>query len=145
MLAWADFASAAPELASRAGERLHGRISYLATVKPDGAPRVHPVTPILAPGALYVFMDRTSPKGRDLERDPRFALHAGVEDNEGGAGEVMVTGRATRTADARDRAAATQAASYAPAESYILFSLEIATVMFTTYDGDRPVRTRWPG
>lgn len=144
MPAWADFASAAPELASRAAARLHGRTSYLATVKLDGSPRVHPVTPILAPGALYVFMDRTSPKGRDLERDPRFALHAGVEDNEGGGGEVIVTGLATRTTEPRDRAAATAAATYVPAESYILFAFDVASVMLTTYDGDRPVRTRWP-
>jgi hypothetical protein len=37
-------------------------------------------------------MRATSPKGGDTGRDGRFALHCAVEDNQGGGGEVLVTG-----------------------------------------------------
>ena len=48
-------------------------------------PRVHPVTPIVGSGKLFVFMEPTSPKGKDLMRDGRYALHCGIEgNNEGG-------------------------------------------------------------
>src|SRR5262249_8174128 len=47
MTTWGHFAAAEPELADFARARLHGKPSYLATVRADGSPRVHPVTPIV--------------------------------------------------------------------------------------------------
>lgn len=143
MPAWSQFRDAQPALADRARQRLHGRVSYLATVRKDGSPRVHPVTPIVSSAALYLFMEPTSPKGRDLERDPRFALHAAVEDNDGGGGELLIAGTATRVADAASRDEATAASTYAPADRYILFALEVSEVLDTTYPGSRPERHHW--
>jgi hypothetical protein len=59
-------------------------ISYLASVRPDGGPRLHPFCPILAAGRLFAAIPESSPKGRDLRRDPRCAIHAqpGPEDDE---------------------------------------------------------------
>jgi hypothetical protein len=37
-------------------------------------------------------MKPTSPKGVDIRRDEPVALHCAVEDNQGGGGEVPVTG-----------------------------------------------------
>ena len=51
-------------------------LGYLATIREDGAPRVHPVCPVLAHGGLYVFIGNHSPKLHDLLRDGRYALHA---------------------------------------------------------------------
>jgi len=42
-MTWHVFEEAAPALAAYA----LGRLAYLATVRPDGGPRVHPVTPII--------------------------------------------------------------------------------------------------
>lgn len=39
-----------------------------------------------------VPMKPTSPKGVDIRRDEPVALHCAVEDNQGGGGEVPVTG-----------------------------------------------------
>ncbi|MCP5182738.1 MAG: pyridoxamine 5'-phosphate oxidase family protein [Pseudomonadales bacterium] len=50
--------------------------AYLATVAPDGGPRVHPVFPVLADEALWLFIVDMSPKYRDLLRQPHLALHA---------------------------------------------------------------------
>src|SRR3990172_4567141 len=72
-------------------------LGYLATVRPDGGPRLHPVCPTLANGGLYVFVLNRSPKCGDLLRDGRYALHSfsspDVDD------EFYVTGRAVRVDD----------------------------------------------
>src|SRR5215471_10814722 len=59
-------------------------VAYLATVRRDGSPRLHPFCPVLAAGGLYAAIPKTSPKGNDLRRDPRCVIHAtpGPEDDE---------------------------------------------------------------
>jgi len=143
MTTWGEFANASPELAAQAEQRLNSRVSYLATVQKDGGPRVHPVTPIIGGGHLFIFMEPTSPKGFDLRRDGRYALHCGVEDNDGGGGEVYLSGRATFIEDAGLRAVAVQASRYTPKERYILFELQMDSALATTYEDDKPVRLNW--
>jgi hypothetical protein len=84
MGSWADMA-ARPEMAARARELFlieqpdapgPAGLGYLATVRADGGPRVHPVSPALVDGRLYVFVLIRSPKAADLRRDSRFALHS---------------------------------------------------------------------
>jgi hypothetical protein len=75
---WADFAAAEPRLAFEIRELIHQYgpgLAYLATVRPDGGPRVHPVSPVVTDDGLYCFV-MNSPKRRDLDRDGRYALHA---------------------------------------------------------------------
>src|SRR6266571_9020706 len=93
-MTWQVFEAAAPEIAAYAIQRLAGRVAYLATVRPDGGPRVHPVTPIIGAGGLFLFMEPTSPKGRDLRERSWYALHNGVPDIRGTGGEFSVIGRA---------------------------------------------------
>jgi hypothetical protein len=70
-------------------------------------------------------------------------LHCGVEDNQGGAGEVIVHGRA-ELADAPDRRALAMAnASYQPHDRYILFELFLDQVGVTIYEPDGIRRQRW--
>jgi hypothetical protein len=146
MLSWADFAAEAPDLEAFGRRRLERRIAYLATVRADGAPRVHPVSPFLGGGCLAVYMEPTSPKVADLRRDTRYALHCAVEDNEGGSGEFYVTGRAQEIVDAARRSAAVGwagAASYQPLDRHVFFEFKLAQVLATTYDKGRK-RQRWP-
>lgn len=82
-ISWDEFVQLEPELARFGADRLTAAPAYLATVRRSGAPRVHPVTPIFAPGGLFLFMEPTSPKGTDLRERGWFALHNGVPDNEG--------------------------------------------------------------
>jgi hypothetical protein len=65
---WGEFAVQAPELADFGALRLAAVPAYLATVDDSGAPRVHPVTPIVGDGRLFSFMEPTSPKGDDIVR-----------------------------------------------------------------------------
>ena len=76
---WSEFEAATPQLASKGRALLYQYgppLGYLATVRADGGPRVHPFCPIVAEGGLSAYILRHSPKGADLRRDPQFALHA---------------------------------------------------------------------
>lgn len=94
MATWAEFANAEPDLASFGWERMEGRISYQATLRLDGGPRVHPVSPWLGAGLLCVSFRDTSPKIREVARDARYALHTAQpsEDHFGKHGEFMLRG-----------------------------------------------------
>ena|SRR5947209_3531335 len=78
MASWPEFAAAQPRLAAAVRDLVHQYgpgLGYLATVRPDGGPRVHPVSPVITEEGLFCFI-LDSPKRRDLERDDRYALHA---------------------------------------------------------------------
>ena len=75
MIRWSKFADLHPDLEPVARGLLyqHGLgIGFLATVRADGGPRVHPICPVLAEN-LYCFIV-PGPKLADLRRDGRFAL-----------------------------------------------------------------------
>ena len=144
MTTWGEFADAEPELAAFAAERLGAVPAYLATVDPGGAPRVHPVTPIVTRDGMYVFMEPTSPKGDDLRERGGFALHNGVPDDAGTGGEVSVRGTGHPVDDAAVRSAVVAAASYDPDDRYILFELRPTEVRCKAYgDEALPERRRW--
>ena len=143
MASWEAFAAAEPELAACGAERLHGRVAYLATVRGGGLPRVHPVTPIVGGGRLFLFMEPTSPKGHDLRRDGRYALHSSVEDNSGTGGEFLVRGRAVAIDEPATREVAAGASTYPPDGRYVLFAFEVDEALATVYEQGRPVRRRW--
>ncbi len=124
--------------------RLLAAPSYLATVRADGAPRVHPVTPIVTADGLYVFMEPTSPKAADLRDRKLFALHNGVPDNAGTGGEASVSGAGRLLSDDATRAAVVAAASYRPEDRYLLFELRPSEVRCNGYgDVVLPERRRW--
>ena len=143
-MSWNKLEIADPELAAFGAERFaSSSVAYLATVRGDGAPRVYPVTPIIGEGRLFLFMEPTSPKGHDLRRDGRFAMHCSVENSGGGGGEFFIAGRARPVEDPVLRQHATKASSFTPADRYILFELSLEQASSTIYDGGNPVRRRW--
>lgn len=143
-VSWGEFKKLESELAAFGEARLLLPPAYLATVRKSGAPRVHPVTPIISASALFLFMEPTSPKGGDLRERGWYALHNGVPDTEGSGGEFFITGKGFPATDAGVRAMATEAASYEPAEHYILFELGLAAARCNGYgDVALPANRRW--
>jgi hypothetical protein len=142
MTSWKEFTHQAPELAAFGQARFQSEVAYLGTVRADGSPRVHPVTPILGE-QLFLFMEPTSPKGKDLQRDPRYALHCSVEDSSGGGGEFYIRGRAALIDEPHVREQAVRASSYTPQDRYILFVLTVEFAFMNTYVGDQPTPRRW--
>ncbi|XVV12847.1 pyridoxamine 5'-phosphate oxidase family protein [Actinoplanes sp. CA-131856] len=101
MASWSDFAAVEPTLAAgiRALLQQYGPgLAYLATVRADGAPRVHPVSPVFTDDGLYCFIV-ASPKRGDLDRDGRYALHSFPPEESDD--EAFVSGRALRVTDPR--------------------------------------------
>jgi hypothetical protein len=144
MMTWGAFAAAEPTLAAFVSERLRAAPSYLASVRASGAPRVHPVTPIFTADGLYLFMEPTSPKGTDLRERRWFALHNGVPDNAGTGGEASVTGKGRPVDNDAVRATVAAAASYRPADRYVLFELLPTEVRCNGYgDVTLPEHRRW--
>jgi hypothetical protein len=144
MITWSAFSAAEPDLAAFVAERLRAMPSYLATVRMSGAPRVHPVTPIVTADGLYVFMEPASPKAADLRERGWFALHNGVPDNAGTGGEASVSGTGHAVDDAVVRATVVAAASYDPDDHYVLFELRPTEVRCNGYgDVMLPERRRW--
>ena len=144
MASWGEFESAVPDLAEFGAELLLLGPAYLATVRADGVPRVHPVTPIIGDGHLFLFMEPTSPKRRDLDERGAYAMHNGVPDESGTGGEFWISGRGAQLEDIELREVAASAARYTPADQYVLFELQISAARCNGYgDVQLPERRRW--
>lgn len=142
-MSWHTLESQAPDIAEFSQVRLHDKVAYLATIRKDGSPRVHPFTPIIGEGHFFVFMEPTSPKGFDLRRDDRFAVHCSVTDTSGKSGEVSMSGKARFIEDPELRALAVKICPYSPADRYILFELDPEAVTLTEYPDGGAVRKHW--
>jgi PPOX class probable F420-dependent enzyme len=53
-----------------------GHVVHLATLRADGAPQSRPVWTIVHDGDVVFFTQPSSPKARDIARDPRVSLSA---------------------------------------------------------------------
>ena len=144
VISWRDFAKLEPDLARFGAGRLTAAPAYLATVRKSGAPRVHPVTPIFAGDGLFLFMEPTSPKRRDLLERAFFALHSGVPDNAGTGGEFSASGIGLAEDDPQLWALVAEAAGYDPPDRYVLFEFQLSEARCHGY-GDVPLPStrRW--
>src|SRR5690349_9228733 len=142
MATWKEFAEQAPEMATFGQTRFRSGVAYLGTLRADGGPRVHPVTPIIGE-QLFLFMEPTSPKGKDLERDPRYTLHCSVANSDGGEGEFYVRGHARLSTDPFVRAQAVKASSYTPQDRYVVFVFTVEFAFMNTYVDGKAVTRRW--
>jgi hypothetical protein len=111
MLSWGDFSRSRPDLAAKGRSLLYeyGRIGlgFLATVRTDGGPRLHPICPLLTDDGLYGFIVQ-GPKLEDLRRDPRYALHSETFPPPRHDDAFYVTGTAVFVNDAALRASLTR-------------------------------------
>src|ERR1700751_5920922 len=77
-LTWTEFTRHEPALADAGRRQLYQwgiGLAFLATIRPDGGPRVHPVCPVIGGAGLHLLI-KAGPKQRDLRRDGRYALHS---------------------------------------------------------------------
>jgi len=142
MPSWGEFERADPELSAFGRARLAGTVAFLATLRADGGPRVHPVSLWFAADRCLVRMYPSSPKVRDLERNDRYAVHSLITDDEGTAGEFAMRGAARGLADP-DVLGLVNAGKNDP-ERYVVFELDVGDAIGTTYMGEETVRRRFP-
>ena len=143
-MSWKVFEEDSPELGRLGYEKLNRKITYLATLKKDGSPRLHPVTPFIGNGMLFIFTEPSSPKIQDLRRDGRYAMHCAVG-GEGPLIEILVSGEAVVISNPSVREQAESiAASPVVIDRYVLFEFQVKRVLVVEYDEERkPVIRRW--
>jgi hypothetical protein len=142
MASWSEFAADEPRLAAaiRLLMQQYGPgLGYLATVRADGGPRVHPVSPVITEGGLYCFIV-DSPKRRDLERDGRYALHSFPAERSDD--EAYLTGHAVPVTDPVRTERLARQFRAAPTVDWRLFELTVEMAMLTRHDlsGVTPLR-----
>jgi hypothetical protein len=130
MPSWSDFEAAAPELAARVRERLDAHAhKTLATVRRDGSPRISGTETALREGELWIGSMWQARKARDLQRDPRFALHSGSDEPAEWKGDAKLAGVAEEITDPeRVREINGDAAGGGPSHLFRLDLREVSTV-----------------
>ena len=141
MVAWADFATAAPELAAKGRhlfERRGDGEALLATVRDDLPPRIHPINVAIVDGRLLAFVIVGSAKVADLAGGGRYALHA--HQDPAVPHEFQVRGRAREVTDPTALAAVASGWSFEVDDGYRLFEFGIEHAVF----GERASADDWP-
>jgi hypothetical protein len=144
MVSWSQFEAEAPQIADAGRKLIHQHgigLAYLASLRKDGAPRLHPICPTVFEGGLYALIGPTH-KQRDLLRDGRFALHSfpcpEVDD------EFLVMGRARMIDDESLRSrvlADLKSKGMTSTEDELLFEFQIDRAMHAAYNGPHGT---WP-
>ena len=140
MADWATFAAAEPEMAERGRALLYQRgdgEGFLTTVAASGVPRIHPLNAGVVDGRLLVFVQDRSAKARDLEANPRYALHAHQDPDR--PSEFLVRGTARLVTDAAVREAAAAQWFFTVSAAYPLYELLIEHALL----GERAA-DEWP-
>lgn len=147
MATWAALLRAEPAIASKGRKLLYLAgvgIGFLGTVRRDGGPRVHAVSPILADDALFVMVI-PGPKLGDLRRDNRYSLHSLTSPPPNHDDAFFAAGTASERPDTAlwDEVAAQLLSErdltdrWPGFEDMVLFELELDRVLLTlTHPGD---------
>ena len=140
---WGDLERQDSVLAAFGQERLDGKVAFLATVRKDGRPRAHPVTPQIGEGRMFIFLEPRSPRTKDLMENSDFCLHCAMSDSSGSSGEFQATGVAVQVEDTETRELAESVSSIRPSIRSVLFELCLTEALSTAYPGGQPKRRRW--
>jgi hypothetical protein len=147
MARWSEVEQAAPELAQRAQAMFDAnRHKTMATVRADGAPRISGTELERVLGDLWLGSMPGAVKARDLQRDPRVAIHSaspdpGPEGNDW-PGDAKLAGIAEAVTDAAELArwAAARgdgAAEEPPTpESFHLFRIDVRELVVTALNDE---------
>lgn len=138
---WAEFTEADPELAVQIEWifRTHPH-HVIATVRPDGSPRVGGTNVYFTNGEMWIGMMAAAARVDDLSLEPRCAIHSAPLDEELIIGDVRLDLIA-------ERATAPQARRFLASVNHegegVVFTLSIAEASLVRVDGTELVLTRW--
>jgi len=151
MKSWSDFSLEEPDL-SIIGNKLifQSRIgrAFLATIRKDGSPRLHPVSLVIHMNRLYMFIPTTSPKCSDLLRDGRYAMQSFPVPDDKETQEFYLSGHAECIYDSNVRERIIDNTKIYTEENEVLFELLVNRVMYTKLinagePGEHPVHIKW--
>jgi len=151
MNSWHEFSLEEPELA-QFGKKLlfQSRIgrAFLATIRKDGAPRLHPISLVIHSDHLYILIPTTSPKYADLMRDGRYAMQAFPLPHDDENQEFFLSGCVENIGDSSIRQNIIEDTSIFTDENEVLFELLVDRVMYTKLINpgeleENPVHIKW--
>ena len=149
MASWATFAAEAPDLARLTYERFtHHKHCVLATLRPDGSPRLSGIEIRFWEDDAWFGMMPNSAKGSDLDRDSRFELHSAPTDLDLQHPDARVRGRVERVSDGATIAdfAAALPDPVPPPRDMDLFRIDLTAVVLVSVDGEELIIESWrPG
>jgi len=130
MSSWSEFEAEAPALATRVRARLDAHThKTIATVRSNGSPRISGTEIEFRDGELWIGSMWQARKARDLQRDPRFALHSGSDDPPDWPGDAKLAGVAEEIVDPeRGKEAGGDEAPRGPSHLFRLDLHEVSTV-----------------
>ncbi|MEX2292838.1 MAG: pyridoxamine 5'-phosphate oxidase family protein [Acidimicrobiales bacterium] len=145
-----ELSAAAPTIASFFGERVASTgLTFVATIRIDGWPRVSPMELSIYEGRLYVGSMPDAVKAQDLQRDPRCCVVTSLADKDDVAGEAKLFCVAREVVEA-DEWASVRALWLdkigldigEPGASHI-FELEIVSAAWQRVEGDTWRTSSW--
>lgn len=150
MVSWNEFAESHPQLAATGAGLLFQfgvGLAFLATVRKDGGPRLHPFCPVLSGERLYGLIQPASPKRFDLARDGRYAMQAFPPPREESE-EFYLSGEARLIEDPEIRRVVLSDARHQAHPDEVLFEFFVDRAMHTTWENWgtpelRPVHEKW--
>lgn len=149
MASWAGLAQDAPEVAGEAAERFRQhKHCLLATLRPDGSPRLSGIEVWWWKSDVWLGMMPNSVKGADLDRDPRFELHSAPTDLELHQPDARLRGTAERIHDEEtiNAFAASLPEPGPPPHEMSLYRLDLTGACLVRVAGDELVIDVWtPG
>jgi hypothetical protein len=146
MVTWTQFAQQEPALAAAGRGQFyqHGLgLGFIATVRKDGGPRVHPVCPVISAAGLHVLI-LPGPKLGDLRRDGRYSLHSEMVAPPREDDGFAVSGRAVEITDkgtgevVRDQVIADFGQPWPEYDKLTLFELSVTSCLLTLTQPDGP-------
>lgn len=143
MAKWSEIEADAPQLATLVRRFMDAGVhKTLATLRRDGSPRISGTEAKFGPRGLWFGSMPGAVKARDLQRDPRFALHSASEDPPAWKGDAKVSGRALEITDPDEIEAVT---GDKPSGPFHLFLADIseASVVSLAESGDHLVIETW--
>lgn len=144
MATWSQFAKSHPAMAEAGLAQLFQYgvgLAFLATVRKDGGPRLHPVCPVISNSRLFLLVLPQSPKRWDLQRDGRYALQAFPQPRPD-SDEFYISGTARLIDDPDLFSAVLADARHHASPDEILFELLIEGAMLTKWEGFGTVEYR---
>ncbi len=148
MATWQDFEQEAPDLALAVRARFDAAKHHvLATLRAGGAPRVSGTEVDFGGADLTIGSMFGAVKARDLQRDPRFALHSNPGDSSMAEGDAKIAGRAVEITDVVELTAwESELPEPPPPGPLHAFRLELEQVVLTSVeDGGLVIRSWHPG
>jgi hypothetical protein len=139
MASFAEVESTEPGFAARVRASFDAHAhKFLATLRPDGSPRISGIEMKFVAGEPWLAGMPGSVKFTDLRRDPRFALHSGSSEPDTFDADAKLSGRATAVTDDEERHRYAEAAGV-PAEhmGFELFRVELEQVVLVALNDEK--------